>query len=727
MKKIALLILLLHGAAGILKAQPGPDFTWSADGKAYYEIREEGIAYVPCNGNTLTVKVPMELLKPAGASQPLEIKSFQFSQDEQQVLLFTNTQRVWRYETKGDYWLLDLRTKKLRQLGKTLPAATLMFAKLSPNGRYAAYVSRSNLYLEDLSTGVIKPLTTNGSRRFINGTFDWVYEEELDCRDGFRWSPDSKSIAYWQVDATKTRDFLMINNTDSIYSFTIPVEYPVAGQDPSAVKIGVVNIQTARTTWMNVPGDNRQHYIPRMEWIPGTNELIIQQLNRRQNESKIMICRADNGSTRTIYTETDKAWIDVKSAWDDNGIKGWDFLPDGKSFLWLSEQDGWRHLYRISLADGKSTLLTPGDYDVIKLLRADQGSGKIYFHASPYNPVQQYLYSIPLNGGDTTRLTPRELDGTNKYESSPYSLWAAHSFSSYKLVRPAAEFIDLREAPVLSSAMANALKHYTGRGKNMEYLRITTADGVPMDGYMVKPDNFDPSKKYPVVFTVYGGPAMAMTLDNYYAGEDPLYKGSMAADGYVYVCFDNRGTPLPKGREWRKSIYGKIGVIDTRDQALTARALFEKYRFLDSTRSVIWGWSGGGTMTLNMLCQYPGLFTAGVAVAPVTNLLTYDNIYQERYTGLPQEDMEAYKKGSPITYAAQMQGKLLLIQGTGDDNVHYQNSEMMINALVRYNKQFQFMAYPNRTHSISEGEGTREHLSTLFTDFLKLNCPPGAR
>ncbi|RAJ79323.1 dipeptidyl-peptidase-4 [Chitinophaga dinghuensis] len=727
MKRITLLMLFLQGAVLLLQAQPGPMFQWSKEGSGTYQMQKDGIAYMPCNGEASTLKVPVSLMTPAGSKEPLDVQSFQFYQQDSRVLLFTNTRRVWRYETKGDYWVLDLNTKKLRQLGKGRPASSLMFAKISPDGKNAAYVSEHNIYVEDLNTGAIKALTTNGNRHFINGTFDWVYEEELDCRDGFRWSPDSKSIAYWQLDATKTRDFLMINNTDSIYSFTIPVEYPVAGQDPSACRVGVVNIQTARTNWMNVPGDPRQHYIPRMEWIPNSNELIIQQLNRRQNESKIMVCRADNGATRTIYTEKDAAWIDTKGTWDDTGIRGWDFLPDGKSFLWLSEEDGWRHIYHVSLTNNTVKLLTPGNYDVIKLLRADEATNAIYFLASPDNPVQQYLYKVPMTGGPAEKLTPAAFSGTNKYEMSPNSLWTYHSLSTWKLYRPLNEFINLKEAPAVSKKMEEGLTKFANPAKNLEYVQVTTVDGVKMDGFMVRPTNFDPSKKYPVIFTVYGGPAAATTLDSWHVGRDRLYKGNMADDGYVYVSFDNRGTPLPKGREWRKAIYQKIGVIDTRDQAMAAKALMEKYSFIDSSRTLIWGWSGGGTMTLNLLCQYPGVFKSGVSIAPVTNLLTYDNIYQERYTGLPQEDMEAYKKGSPVSYAEHMEGNLLMIQGTGDDNVHYQNSEMMLNALIKYNKQLQFMAYPNRSHSISEGEGTDEHLSTLFTNFVRTHCAPGAR
>ncbi|MFY8003290.1 MAG: DPP IV N-terminal domain-containing protein, partial [Chitinophagaceae bacterium] len=279
-----------------------------------------------------------------------------------------------------------------------------------PDSKKVAYVQGHNIYVEDVTTHVITQLTKDGSSRLINGTFDWVYEEEFDCRDGFRWSPDSKSIAYWQLDATKIRNFNMINNTDSIYSRVIPVEYPKVGEDPSACKIGVVNIKTIKTTWMNVPGNNKQHYIPRMEWS-GMNELIVQQLTRRQNESRLFTVNATTGAANVIYTEVSKAWIDIESSWTTPvnsayGI-GWRWLNNQTQFLWLSEKDGWRHIYLLNKDGKKETLLTPGDYDVITIAGYDEASNVVYFMASPNNPTQQYLYKVALDGtGKAERVSP---------------------------------------------------------------------------------------------------------------------------------------------------------------------------------------------------------------------------------------------------------------------------------------------------------------------------------
>jgi dipeptidyl-peptidase-4 len=711
----------------MVQAQSGKSTKWSSNGQAIYSAENAAIVATSLKDGQQQVKVPAAQLTPPGGSQPLEIKDFSFSADEQQLLIYTNSKKVWRYETRGDYWVLNLATRQLKQLGKGLPASSLMFAKFSPDGSRVAYVSDHNLYVEDLATGTVKPLTRDGSRRFINGTFDWAYEEEFGCRDGFRWSPDSRSIAYWQIDATSIRDFLMIDNTDSIYSYTIPVEYPKAGQSPSACRIGVVDINNGNTTWMQVPGDARQHYIPRMEWVPGKNELILQQLNRKQNQSKLFICKATDGSAKMLFEESDKAWIDVKSRWDDDDITGWDWIRNGAAFIWVSEKDGWRHLYTIDLASGKATLITPGDYDVINLCKTDEAHKALYILASPENPTQQYLYKVSLDGkGQPQRITPADQPGTHAYEISPDAQYAVHEFSNYYFY-PASELVHLPDHKSNTGNLSAEIKAKAGAGRQLEFFTITTADKVQIGGWMRKPNNFDSTKKYPVVFYVYGEPAGATAKDEFGAGRNWLYDGDMAADGYIYVSMDNRGTPLPKGSEWRKSVYRKVGVVNPRDQAQAATALFKQRPYMDTSRVAVWGWSGGGSMTLNLLFQYPEIYKTGIAIAAVGNQLTYDNIYQERYMGLPEENREDFVKGSPITYARNLRGNLLYIHGTGDDNVHYQNAEMLLNELIRYNKLFQFMAYPNRTHSIREGEGTHEHLSNLYTHYLRQYCPPGAR
>ncbi|AZB26394.1 S9 family peptidase [Chryseobacterium bernardetii] len=697
---------------------------WTPDGNAYYSFTKNGVGIIDVlNPGKDQAFLSNNELIPAGSSTALEVQSFQVSPDSKSLLLFTNTRKVWRDNTRGDYWIFDKNTKKLTQLGKNLPESSLMFAKFSPDGKKVAYVSKHNIYIEDLSNNHLAKITDDGTDRMINGTFDWAYEEEFGTQDGFRWSPDGSKIAYWKLDARGTKNFLMINNTDSLYSFTIPVEYPKVGENPSGCSIWFYDLTSKSTKKADIEGDEVQHYIPRMEWVLDSKSIILQQLNRKQNQSKIIVVNAQSGVSRTIHTETDAAWIDIKSRWNDNDPSGWDWINNGKEFLWLSEKDGWRHIYKIDMS-GKETLLTKDAFDVIKPEFFDVPNKQIYFLASPGNATQKYLYKVSMQGGKAQRLTPESYTGSNQYMISPNGKIAIFNNSSVNAYSAGA-VVSLPEHKELVAAKS-ASKADPASSKT-EFFQITTQDGVALDGWVVKPKDFDPNKKYPIVFMVYGEPGSQTVTDNFYTGKNGLYIGDMAQDGYLYVSLENRGTPAPKGREWRKSIYRKIGQLNIRDQAMGAKALFARWPYADTSRVAVWGWSGGGSSTLNLLGQYPDIYQTGIAIAPVANQLFYDNIYQERYMGLPQENREDFVNGSPLAYAKNLKGNLLLVHGTGDDNVHYQNTEVYINELVKYNKQFQLMSYPNRTHSISEGEGTSLHLATMFTKYLKEHCPPGGR
>ena len=701
---------------------------WTNDGDSYYKLEESQLLTYTLPNHEAETVISKEQLTPADTSKPLKVAHFSFSSDQQKVLLFTNTKKVWRLNTKGDYWVYNFKTNTLRQLGKSFPASTLMFAKFSPDGKTIAYVSDNNLYAEDDSSGTIKPLTTNGTVALINGTFDWAYEEEFACRDGFRWSPDSKSIAYWQIDASDIKKFYMINNTEAIYSQLIPLEYPKVGETPSACKVGLVNLSDAKTNWIDLPGDASQNYLVRMEFIPNTNKLLIQQLNRKQNKSTLYIADALKGTANSIYEESDEAWVDLFQLGNRYAIdytNNFSFLNENKSILWASEKDGWRHLYQVSLEGKQEVLITNGEYDVIDLKHINSKEGYVYYLASPDNATQKYLYKTKLNGKGKNELqSPERLKGSHDYSFSSNGRYAKHTFMNH-YTPSTNEFITVANHKALTEEegilkIINKLEEKP----TTEFFTITTADNVEMDGWMVKPTNFDPTKKYPVVFYVYTEPAGTTVTDTYNIGRNGLYAGDMTEDGYIYISLDNRGTPAPKGRVWRKSIYKKIGVLNINDQAMAAKEIL-KWDFVDADRIAVWGWSGGGSATLNLMFRYPEIYKTGISVAAVANQLTYDNIYQERYMGLPQENMKDFVEGSPITYAKNLEGNLLYIHGTGDDNVHYQNAELLINELVKYNKQFQIMPYPNRSHGMREGEGTFRHLSTLYTNYLKLHCPPG--
>jgi dipeptidyl-peptidase-4 len=707
-----------------LRAQPGSTLLkWSKEGNSFFRVSNGNIVQVDISGQE-TVTVPSEQLRPVGEGRPLAVRDFSFSQDGKKVLIYTNAKRVWRYDTRGDYWVLDRVTRVLVKLGKDRPASSLQFAKFSPDASKVGYSSEHNVYVEDVATGQSKCLTsTNNTRKLINGTFDWAYEEELECRDGFRWSPDGQHIAYWQIDANQVKDYLMLNTTDSTYPFVIPVEYPVAGEPPSPYRIGVVDVVSGDNRWMDIPGDPHETYLPRMEWAANSSQLILQQLNRKQNESKILLSDIATGRTTAIYDEKDSAYIECKGFWQDGVIAGWDWISNGSAFLWVTEKDGWRHIYRVSRDGKKETLVTKGNYDVIQVSLIDEKSNYIYFIASPTNATQKYLFRTKLDGkGGLERLTPAGESGVHQYDISPTGQYALHTWSNADTPEKQ-ELVSLPAHASLSKAKATGEEE---PARNVAFFTVRTADGVDMDGCMVKPVPFDSTKKYPIVFYVYGEPAAQTVIDEYGTGVNPLYNGDMSRDGYIYISVENRGTPAPKGRLWRKSIYRHIGRLNIRDQAMAAMEIL-KWPFVDSSRVAVWGWSGGGSSTLNLLFQYPQIYKTGISVAAVGDQLTYDNLYQERYMGLPQENREDFDAGSPITYAKNLRGNLLYIHGTGDDNVHYQNAERLLNALIKYDKLFQFMAYPNRSHSLYEGEGTREHLSHLYTDYLRSHCPGGGR
>ncbi len=554
--------------ANALTAQRGGGgIKWGKDGKTYYSLEANSLVRydLPSFQRTVVVDAPQ---MPAG------VQGFSFNDDETKLLLFNNTKKVWRYNTRGDYYVMDLTTKGRKQLGAGRPVSSLMFAKISPDGTKAAYTSEHNVYVEDLATGAITPLTTDGTFRLINGTFDWAYEEEFSCRDGFRWSPDSKSIAYWQLDATKVKNFLMIDNTDSLYPFTVPVEYPVAGEDPSPCKVGVVDIATRKTTWMNVPGDSRQHYIPRMEWAANSSELVLEQLDRKQQDAKVFLCSTATGAATKVYEETDSAWIDVKHRYSDDPT-GWEWMNGGKDFLWVSEKDGWRHLFRLSRDGKKETLLTKGNYDLISLKAIDEKDGYAYFMASPENATQQYLYRVSLDGkGKLESMSPVAQKGTHSYNISPNALYATHGFSNH-LYESVSEWVSL---PKHATIKTNDQPNRRGNGRPqypVKMFQLTTDEGVTLDGWMILPKDFDSTKKYPIVFNVYTEPASTTVRDVAGAAGTRLYAGDIAADGYIQMSLDGRGTPAPKGAAWRKCIYRKIGIINIRDQAMAVKKIIQ--------------------------------------------------------------------------------------------------------------------------------------------------------
>jgi len=761
----ALLLLLIAASTGAQQATPSPSsdasiltvdsiltyrtrslgpIQWQENGSGYLALEPSAnkkefvdiVRYHALSGER-TVKVPAEKLIAPGASSPLLVEEFVFTPDEQQLLIFTKSERVWRSNTRGDYWFVDLKSWTLRKLGgSAAKSSSLMFAKFSPDGSRVAYVRENNIYVENLHGVLGLPvvqITADGSRFIVNGTFDWVYEEEFFCRDGFRWSPDGKHIAYWQLNTEGTREFKLINNVAGLYPEIISFPYPKAGETNSAARVGVVSASGGATRWFEVAGDPRNNYLPRMEWAASSAEVVIQQLNRLQNTNNVMLGDIRTGGVRPILTEKDEAWIDVSWGdldWNKRGLARGDveWIDGGKRFLWASERNGWRHIYSVSRDGSDLKDITPGNFDVINVEKVDDVNGWIYFEASPDDATRRFLFRSSIKSSSKPeRLTPPTQPGSHAYNISPRSDLAIHFFSTF-MKEPTTEIVRLPGHAVVRSLIDNReVQERLARLKPTpyEFFKVDIGDGVVLDGWMIKPPDFDKQKRYPVLFHAYTEP-WSQTVVDAWAGLNLRWHMMLAQQGYLVMSVDNRGTPAPRGRAWRKLIYRKMGIINSLDQANAARAI-SKWAYVDSSRIAIWGWSGGGSATLNAMFRYPDVYQVGLAVAPVADLRLYDTIYQERYCGLPQDHPEEYKKSSPVTFASQLKGQLLIVHGTGDDNVHYQATEKLIDELIAANKPFTIMPYPNRSHSINEGAGTTRHLYGLLTRYLNEKLPPGGR
>src|SRR5256712_3497106 len=555
----------------------GP-LAWLSDGVGYTTLEPQAggkpgqdIVRYDAETGLKTILVPASRLKPPGDSTPLEIEAYTWSPDGRRLLIFTNSQQVWRTNTRGDYWVLDLAGWTLKKLGGKGPAATLMFAKFSPDGGRVGWVryGEYNIYVEDLASGKLTQLTHDGSRTTINGTFDWVYEEELGLQDGWRWNPDGQSIAYWQLDASGVRDFLLYNTTDSLYANTKLVQYPKAGQTNSASRVGVVSAASGETRWMNVPGDARNTYIARMEWVPqpkggSSKELVIQHLNRLQDTLHVMVADPQTGAVRTLFTEEDSTWVEQ---FDD--LK---FVNGGKDILWMSERSGWNHLFLIPRGGGTPRELTPGDFDVLGVHHVDMANGWAYYTASPHNPTQRYLYRVNFAKRiPVQRLTSANEPGVHAYEIAPSGRYAVHFYSRFG-VPPTVTLVSLLDNRTLRTLGDNAALKAKVAGLKLgsaQFRKVDIGDGVQLNAWFIRPPNFDSTARYPVLFFVYGGPG-SQTVTAGRGGANYLWYQMLAQHGYIVASVDNPGTGA-RGRARRKIIYQQVGVIETPDQAAAAR------------------------------------------------------------------------------------------------------------------------------------------------------------
>ena len=741
-------------------------------------------------------------------TRPISAESFTISEDSNLVLIYTNSRRIWRRNTRGDYWILDRANKIFRKLGGDFATpSSLQFAKISPDNTRVAYVFKNNLYAEDVVSGKIVQLTFDGDSNVINGTFDWVYEEEFDCRDGFRWSPDGKKIAFWRLDSSREPEFVMLDGvglstvtgasridvaqvngdfqnlvkedaavkektsidgkTDDVakerlesYPTLVAFKYPRVGCANAEVSIGIVSLPEMgdesyvakdHTVFVDF-NDPDEYYLPGMDWFKGDGGLVVQKTPRSQRECSTYSIDPETGKPTLMFSESDPdgAWQTVYPIY---------LLGDGDSFIRISERDGWRRYYLSSFSDLSSLKpITLENADAIEFVSFDyDADGKVngvYYYASPENAARQYLYRASLEG-ENSRVLITETDDENNTvapEEFGFERWSISADSNWAICRRSSfgvpNRIDLVKLDGVSASVVKRLKDNKALkdrlaneqfGKS-EFFSVEInskfdfeddgesgepAPKVSLDGWIMLPRDWDPNdpKKYPVLVYVYGEPASQTVLDSW-GGSTYLYHRAIAERGCVVLSVDSRGTPAPKGRKWRKCIYQKFGAVGRSDQANALREFLATSPYaakIDKTRIGVWGWSGGGTSTLNLMFNYPDLYSCGISIAPVPDYRNYDTIYQERYSGLITEAPESYSLGSPIGFAEGLKGKLLIIHGSGDDNCHFQTTENLINRLIRFGKDFDAFVYPFRSHGIFEGPGTTLHLRKKTMKFWEEN------
>jgi len=695
----------------------GESGVWIEGGAAYlvWERSSSGaveIVRVDPSSGKRAVWLSAGQLTPPELGRPLAGVEYTVCAGGEKILFAADPRPTMIRKTAYAYWILDRTNGSWRRLAKDASDGVL-YAKLSPDGSRAAYVRGNNIHVEDLAGGTVRALTADGSPMIINGTSDWVYEEEFYLRDGFAWSPDGRKIAYFQFDQSGVSEFALINYTDSLYPVITKYPYPKPGQTNAAVRIGVVDAAGGPTVWLKIPGEPRENYVARMDWAGNSREVILQHLNRLQNTNAVLLGDAETGGVREMFRDRDDAWVDI----NDEFV----WIDEARRLLFVSERDGWRHAYAVS-REGEARLITTSPFDLLSVAGVDEAGGWLYYLASPENATQQYLYRSRLDGTSTERVTPAGASGTHGYRLSPDARWAFHDCSTF--AAPGTfDFISLPEHRTVRVFSDNAdLRAKVGPilAGRTEMFRIPVDDGIELDGWLIRPKDFDPAKKYPLIVYVYGEPAGTTVTDSWSAGR--LLSAALADEGYLIASFDNRGTPAPKGRAWRKVVYGAVGVLASKEQTAAVRVLAAARPYVDLSRVGVYGWSGGGSMTLNLMFRSPDLFKVGVAGAPVPDQALYDSIYQERYMGLPADNARGYHDGSPISFAEGLAGHLLIIHGTGDDNVHFQGTQRLLNRLIELDKPFHFMEYPNRRHGIRGA-----HLEKLRYGFFLEYLPAGGR
>ena len=727
MKKIPLITLLFLFLSGVVFAQEKKDLTLDLifkertlspkgvyglrsmkDGEFYTQLKKDSInAYSYKTGELFRVIVIADELIPESDTIPIRMRSYRFNKDETKILFATETERIYRYSSKSNYYIFDLGTKKLSPLSEN---GKQRLADFSPVGDKVAFVRENNIFIKNLETGEEKQITFDGKdRHIINGTTDWVYEEEFAVTNGFKWSADGKKLAYMRFDESEVQEYFLTYYGE-LYPKGNKYKYPKAGEDNSIVSIHVYSLESGETQTMDT-GSETDQYIPRIMWTTETNILAILRLNRLQNKLEILLADASNGQSRVIYSEENKYYIDESIY--DNIV----FLDDGQSFVIPSERDSFYHLYLYDMTGKIIKQLTTGNWDVTGLLGVDRKKKKVYYAAAEVSPLDRNVYVVGLNGKNNKCLTPKA--GTDKAEFSTTFKYFINTWSNANTppVITVNRGSDGKQIRILEDNQKLIERREEYNLSKKEFFTFTTSEGVELNGWKILPPNFDTSVKYPVLMDIYGGPGSQTVRNNY--GRGDLWNQYLAEQGIIIVSVDNRGTAC-RGEEFKKMTYKELGKFETIDLIEAAKYL-GTLPYIDKGHIGIFGWSYGGYMSALCMTKGADYFSVGIAVAPVTNWRYYDNIYTERFMRTPQENPDGYDDNSPINHVDKLKGKFLVVHGMADDNVHPQNTYDLILALVAADKDFEVMVYPNSNHGIYTGPNTTFHLFKKITKFLLEN------
>ena len=685
------------------RADPSPTVHWLGNEANYVDERDGSFFTVDIGTGRRTLLVDSSVFTdPSG--KRISVEDLIWSADRSRALIFHGSERVWRANTRGRFHVLDLASRRL--IPVTAVDTMIMFAKLSPDARQAAFVRNNNIYVTDLATGQERALTRDGSPEIINGTTDWVYEEEFGLRDAFRWSPDGKRIAFWRFDQSAVKPFSLIDETTRYPSFTT-FKYPKAGERNADIRLGVIDVASGSTRWLTIGGD-ADSYVPRMEWL-GNDSVVFQRMPRKQNRVDLVAASVTSDGSRVILTDADSAYVDVQDpVWLNR---------DGQ-FLWMSDRTGWAQVFLYDRSGRLVRQVTRDGSDVTGIIGVDEGRGELYVQQAAPTPTQRHIFRYSLRDGRGQQVTSGR--GWHSMNLAPNSRYAVMTRSDIN-TPSVASLVEIPSLRTVRTLVTNdTLRQRVARLQlsPVTFLRIPSADGATMlDAYRIVPPQFDSTKKHPVLMYVYGGPA-APTVGDAWGGSRFLWHQMLAQKGYVVVSVDNRGAAM-RGRNFRKQTQYRVGTLESDDQIAAARGI-GRQSWGDASRIGIWGWSGGGTMTLLSTTRGGDAFKMGLSVAPVTDWSLYDTIYTERYMWTPEGNPAGYRETAALNHVNGLKARLLLVHGTGDDNVHSQNTIQLAQKLQLARKPFYMMLYPNKTHSIS-GAGATLHLYDTFTRFILEN------